>query len=95
MKRITVRLTGAPASIAGTRCASLEVEDGSTYLDVIGQLGQSFPNLIGVIIASDGKTMLSSNLFLVNGQDYIMPGMWDRSPQDGDTLLLISPITGG
>jgi len=95
MKRIIVKLTGAVAAQAGTKSTTLTLDVDATYAEVIHTLGQLFPNLIGLIIDTDGRTMLSSNLFLVNSRDYVMVGMWDQSPQDGDTLLLISPVTGG
>ena len=95
MKRIIVKLTGAVAAQAGTKNTTLTLAEDATYAEVIHTLGLLYPNLIGLIIDADGRTMLSSNLFLVNGHDYVMVGMWDQSPQDGDTLLLVSPVTGG
>ena len=95
MKRIIIKLTGAVAAQAGTKSTTLTLDKDESYADVIQKLGQLFPNLIGLIIDTDGKTMLSSNMFLANGQDYVMVGMWDKIPQDGDTLLIVSPVTGG
>lgn len=95
MKTISVKLTGAPAALAQTKKVSLVLDDSSSYAEVIRMLGEQFPALIGLIIDQDGLTMLSSNMFLVNGQDFIMHGMWTQLPKDGDTLNLISPITGG
>ena len=95
MKTITVRLTGAPAALAQTKKVTLVLDDAANYNEVICRLGQQFPALIGLIIDQDGVTMLSSNMFLVNGQDFIMHGMWTQQPEDGDTLTLISPVTGG
>ena len=95
MKTITLRLTGAPAALAQTKKVNMDLDDAATYSEVICRLGQQFPALIGLIIDQDGLTMLSSNMFLVNDQDFIMHGMWEQQPRDGDTLTLISPITGG
>ncbi len=95
MKMIMIKLTGAPASLAQTKKVTLTMDDDATYAEVICQLGVQIPALIGLIIDQDGQTMLSSNMFLVNDQDFIMHGMWSLSPKDGDTLTLISPVTGG
>jgi len=95
MKKIMIKLTGAAAALAAVKTAELALEDAGTYADVIETLGSTYPGLIGLVIDRDGKTMLSSNMFLVNSQDYVMVGMWDQSPKDGDTLLLVSPVTGG
>ncbi len=95
MKTITVRLTGAPAALAQTKNVTLSLDDDADYRQVIRLLGEQFPALLGLIIDQDGLTMLSSNMFLVNGQDFIMHGMWAQQPRDGDSLTLISPVTGG
>jgi molybdopterin converting factor small subunit len=95
MKTITIKFTGALASLAEVKSVSLVVDDQATYSTIIQKLGELFPALIGVIIDQDGKTMLSSNMFLANGQDFVMNGMWDQSPNDRDHLTLISPTTGG
>ncbi len=95
MKTISIKLTGAPAALAKTKNVTLSLDDTASYADVIRMLGQQLPALIGLIIDQDGLTMLSSNMFLVNGQNFIMHGMWAQQPGDGDTLTLISPITGG
>ena len=95
MKTISIKLTGAVAQVVGKKEIILELDDNATYAAMIHKLANLFPGLIGMIIDVDGKTMLSSNMFLVNGQDFVMHGMWNQAPKDGDTLLLVSPITGG
>lgn len=95
MKTISIKLTGAPAQIVREKVVTLELDDNATYAAMIQKLASRFPGLIGMIIDVDGKTMLSSNMFLVNGQDFVMHGMWNQVPKDGDSLLLVSPITGG
>ena len=95
MKKIMIKLTGAAAALAAVKTAELALEDAGTYADVIETLGSTYPGLIGLVIDRDGKTMLSSNMFLANGQDFVMVGMWNQIPKDGDSLLLISPVTGG
>jgi molybdopterin converting factor small subunit len=95
MKRIIIKLTGAAASVAATKTAELVMDDSASYAGVIETLSRAYPALVGLIIDRDGKTMLSSNMFLVNGQDFVMVGMWNQIPKDGDVLLLVSPVTGG
>jgi hypothetical protein len=95
MKTISIKFTGALASLAEAKSVSLVIEDETTYAGLIQKLGEIFPALIGVIIDQDGKTMLSSNMFLVNDQDFVMNGMWEQTPNDRDHLTLISPTTGG
>ncbi len=95
MKKITIKLTGAPAALAHTKIVTLSLRDDAAYSEVIRLLGEQFPALLGLNIDQDGVTMLSSNMFLVNGEDFVMHGMWALQPRDGDSLTLISPVTGG
>lgn len=95
MKTVSIKFTGALGSIAGVKSVSMEIDDAATYAFVIQRLAELFPALIGIIIDQDGKTMLSSNMFLANGEDFIMNGMWDQRPLDRAHLTLISPTTGG
>ncbi len=95
MKTVTVKLTGAAAALAGTRSAVIILENADTYRDLIIKLAETLPALINLVIDSTGKDMLSSNFFQLSEQEFIMPGMWERQPQDGAEIILISPITGG
>ena len=90
-----VTLTGAVESITGFKILSLSIHESSTYRDIVCEIGRMYPVLIGWLIDRDGCTLLSSNLFLVNGEQFIFPGMENEKPEDGDELMLVSPITGG
>ena len=69
--------------------------DDATYEGVVAGLALLKPELVGILIDRDGRTFLSSNMFIRNG-DMAQPAMlMEESPQDGDHLTIISPITGG
>jgi len=95
MLTITVEFTGLSRAITGTPKKELKVTEGTTYQDVIRMIGRIYPQLVGVLIAEDGETFLSSNLFIIDG-DYANPAMVMADPvKDGENLHLISVITGG
>lgn len=95
MPAITVEFTGLSKSIAGTTKTSMNFPEGATYHDVIRHLGKVYPQLVGVLIAADGETFLSSNMFIIDG-DYANPAMVMTEPvKDGEHLHLMSVITGG
>lgn len=92
---ITVELTGAARAVAGQKILAFDLPPATTYRDLIRRLGRAYPALIGLLIAPDGESFLSSNMFIING-DMASPAMvLDESPQDGDRLILMSVITGG
>lgn len=92
---IMVEFTGLAKTIAGTPEVTLDLPVGTTYRDVVRKLGQLYPGLIGILIAEDGETFLSSNMFVIDG-DLANPVMiMDLSPRDGERIHLMSVITGG
>ncbi len=95
MPTITVEFTGLSKSITGTTKTTVSLPEMATYQDVIRHLGKQYPQLIGVLIAADGETFLSSNMFIIDG-DYANPAMVMSEPiKDGEHLHLMSVITGG
>jgi molybdopterin converting factor small subunit len=93
--KVTVKFTGAPQAIVGARQIVVDLEEGVAYKGVIQKIADMYPALVGWLIADDRKNFLSSNAFLVNNENYILEGMWDQCPQDGDELMIVSLITGG
>lgn len=92
---LTVELTGAARAITGIKIIPLELPEDTVYRDIVRLLAARYPALIGLLIAPDGETFLSSNLFVING-DLATPAMlMDEHPRSGDTLILMSVITGG
>lgn len=92
---VTVEFTGLAKSLAGVDDVTLEVSKGSTYRDMVRQLAVRFPGLVGLLIAEDGETFLSSNMFIIDG-DYANPAMvMEESPKEGERIHLMSVITGG
>ena len=90
-----VEFTGLAKQIVGRREIELDLPAGTTYAGVVERLGNLHPGLIGTLIDADGKTFLSSNMFIING-DMALPAMvMDETPQEGDRLVLVSVITGG
>jgi len=95
MPAVTVEFTGLSRSIAGVSEVRLLLEPGDTYRDLIRQLAALYPGLVGILIAEDGETFLSSNMFIIDG-DYANPAMvMENNPRDGERIHLMSVITGG
>ena len=95
MLTVTIEYTGLSRAITGTPRSTLTLPDGTTYREVIRRVGELHPELVGVLIAEDGETFLSSNMFVIDG-DYANPAMVMNDPvQDGEHLHLMSVITGG
>lgn len=95
MPTVTVEFTGLSRAITGEAQVTMTLPEGTTYQNVIQRLGEMYPKLIGILIAEDGKTFLSSNLLIIDG-DFANPAMvMDDLVKDGEHLHLMSVITGG
>jgi hypothetical protein len=95
MKTICVELTGAPGAIAGQKEIVLQLPPEATYRDVVQQLAEAHPGLIGMLIADDKRSLLSANLFSRAGQEPVMPDLMDGIPPDGERLVVVFFIVGG
>ncbi len=92
---LTIELTGIASSIAGAREIELSVPMTATYNDVVEQLADLYPQLVGILIEDDRRNFLSSNLFIINDQMTLPVFEMGQKPQDGDKLSLLSVMTGG
>ncbi len=92
---ITVEFTGMARDAVGQKEISLDLDDQTTYQEIIQLLGEKYPQLIGLLINEDRQSLMSGNLFIING-DLATPAMiLQESPRDGDRLILMSLVTGG
>jgi molybdopterin converting factor small subunit len=93
--KVTIELNGMPREIVGSGEIEVRVPDGTTYAGVVAGLAALKPQLVGILIDQDGRTFLSSNMFIRDG-DMAQPAMlMNEQPKDGEHLTIISPITGG
>lgn len=94
-KHVTVEFTGFAKVIAGNHDVALDLPQETTYRELVQKLGVLYPGLVGILIAEDGETFLSSNMFVIDG-DLANPVMlMDQKPRDGERIHLMSVITGG
>jgi hypothetical protein len=92
---ITVEFTGAARAVAGVKTILVDLDDESTYRDIVRSIARNYPALVGLLIDADQETFLSGNMFVING-DLATPAMvLSDHPSPGDHLILMSLITGG
>lgn len=92
---ITVEFTNLARVIAGEPEITMEISPEETYGDIVERLGKMYPDLVGILIDPDGRTFLSSNMFIINNEmgDPVM--VLDEFPKPGDRLTLVAVATGG
>lgn len=74
---------------------TLDLHRGANIGDVVSALGRVYPQLLGEIIEKDGKSLIPTNIFSVNGQKIIHESDMQYQPDEGDRLILLSLLSGG
>jgi len=74
---------------------TLDLQKGANIGDVVNALGKTCPQLLGEIIEKDGKSLIPTNIFSVNGEKIIHESDLQYQPDEGDRLILLSLLSGG
>ncbi len=93
--RVRVELLGLSRFAAGVKEITLDLEEDTTFRDIVRMLGARYPEMIGNVIQPDGETLQTPNIFNLNAKRMIQAGQMDDSPSDGDRIILMSISAGG
>lgn len=92
---LTIEFAGLSRVLTHLTRISLSVENSTTFRQIITILSEKHPELIGEVIHANQTTLQSSNMLNVNGKHMVQPTQMDKSPSDGDRLILMSILAGG
>jgi len=90
-----VELLGLSRLAVGAKKITLDLEEGTTFRDIVRLLGTRYPAMIGNVIQPDGETLQRPNIFNLNVKRMIRASQMDDSPSDGDRIILMSISAGG
>ena len=93
--QVLIEFMGVARIAGGVKQTTLELEEGTTFRQIVRLLGQQYPKLRGEVIQADGETLQASNMLNLNGRRMIQPAQMDDVPSDGDRLILMSILAGG
>ena len=93
--QVQVEFSAISRVLTGQSEFPLNLKKGASIADLIAALGKKFPQLLGQIIEKDGKALIPTNVFSVNGQKIIHETDTAYQPEDGDNLILLSLLSGG
>lgn len=93
--RIQVEFLGLARLVSGEREISLDVQEGTTYQDIVRLLADKYPEMIGNVIRPDRKTLQEPNIFNLNARRMIQTKHMDQSPGENDRIILMSMSAGG
>lgn len=92
---LTIEFAGLSRVLTHLSRTSLKVEPGTTFRELLTILSEKHPELIGEVIHTDQSALQSSNMLNVNGKHMVQPSEMDKSPSNGDRVILMSILAGG
>lgn len=93
--KVNIEFTGMSRILTGQQDCVLSLEPGNSLREIIIELANQYPALKGEVIEKDGRNLIPTNLFSLNGQKILHENNLDFTPQDGDKLILLSLLAGG
>jgi len=90
---VEVRYSAQAREAAGVAVERVEVAEGASLRDVLADLARRHGAAMGKVLLDDGGAPHPSVLLFVNDEQV----QWANPPElkDGDTLAIMSPISGG
>jgi molybdopterin converting factor small subunit len=93
--RVDLEFFGLARITTGVKELSLDLDEGTTFRQVVRILSSKYPDMIGDVINSDGETLHPPNIFNLNAKRMIHHNQMDECPSDGDRIVLMSVSAGG
>jgi len=93
--RIHAEFLGLSRFAAGVKEIALDLEEGTTFRDIVRMLGTRYPAMIGNVIQPDGETLQTPNILNLNAKRMIQANQMNDGPSDGDRIILMSVSAGG
>jgi molybdopterin converting factor small subunit len=91
--KITVPMFGLEREITEVRQLELELEDGAGMREVIAAMRAQLPALEGPVFQPGKDRLVAAFKFNINGKFYFEDMDFELHP--GDSIALLTPITGG
>jgi len=93
--QVTLEFFGISRLVVGSKELSLDLEDGTTFREIVRLLSTKYPPLMENVVSPDGETLQEPNIFNQNAQRMIKDSEMDGAVQDGDRIILMSMAAGG
>ncbi|MBN1249603.1 MAG: MoaD/ThiS family protein [Anaerolineae bacterium] len=93
--KVTVEFAGMARLLTRTPRVTLELDDSTSFSEILRMLGERHPELVGEVISPTFDALKASNMLNVNGKHMVQPAQMDQGPTDGDRLILMSILAGG
>jgi len=93
--RVHLEFLGLSRLVAGVTEISLDLEEGTTFRDIVPKLGTTYPAMRESVSRPDSETLQNPNAFSLNAKRMIQASQMNDRPSDGDRIILMSMSIGG
>ena len=91
---LTIQYTGQLASIVGHSEQAVNVPENITCNQLVGMLSQEHGTQFSTMLATDDGELRPSIMIIVGGEQMV-GNVNEQTFQDGDTVMIMTPIAGG
>ena len=92
---INLQLEAQLREAAGVQQETVEVAEGSNVVDAVSALAKQYADAIGNRLLAESGELQKGLLIFVNDQPISSATATRQTLNDGDTVLLCPPISGG
>jgi molybdopterin converting factor small subunit len=93
--RVYIEFFGLSRLITGKKSEIVDFIEGTTFRDVVRQLGRSYPGLIGDVIQPGQDALQPPNVFHLKDGHFIKQDQLDQTLKPNDQIVLMSLSAGG
>lgn len=93
--QVQIEFFGLSRLITGKKVQTIDFTEGATFRELVGQLGRSYPDLVGEVIQPGEDGLQPPNVFHVKDRHFIKQDQLDQNLKPDDHIVLMSLSAGG
>jgi hypothetical protein len=93
--QVQIEFLGLSRLITGAKRQHIDFTEGSTFRELVRQLGNTYPDLIGEVIQAGQDELQSPNVFHTSEGHFIKQDQLGKNLMPDDHIVLMSLSAGG
>ncbi len=92
---VQIEFFGLSRLITGKKTETVDFTEGTTFRELVRQLGCTYPDLIGDVIQAGQDALQPPNVFHLKDRHFIKQEQMDQNLKPNDHIVLMSLSAGG
>lgn len=93
--RVQIEFLGLSRLITGQKAQTIDFTEGTTFRELVRQLGSTYPGLIGDVIQPERDELQPPNVFHSKDGHFVKQDQLDQNLKPDDHIVLMSLSAGG